>query len=76
MKNIYLVRNSDYDRSPLFVTDDKALATLVQHKIYSSYDPVEVPFLSSGGWYREDTTIATTDDDNVDKDFEVVDDDE
>ena len=76
MKKVYLVYNKDYERSPLFVTDDKAVATLVQHKIYSSYDPVEVPLLLSYGWYSEDTTIATTDDDNVDKDFEVVDDDE
>ena len=32
MEKIYLVCNSDYDRSPLFVTDDKAVATFVQHK--------------------------------------------
>ena len=75
MEKIYLVCNSDYDRSPLFVTDDKAVATLVQHKIYSSYDPVELPLLSSYGWYSEANTAAT-DDDNIDKDFEVVDDDE
>ena len=75
MKKIYLVCNSDYNRSPLFVTDDKAVATFVQHKIYSDYDAFELPFLSSVGWYREDNTAATKDN-NIDKDFEVVDDDE
>lgn len=75
MKKIYLVCNNDYNRSPLFATDDKAVATFVQHKIYSDYDIVELPFLSSFGWYREDNTAATKDN-NIDKDFEVVDDNE
>ena len=76
MKKIYLVCNNDYDRSPLFVTDDKAVATLVQHKIYSDYDIVELPFLSSFGWYRESASATATINNEVDKDFEVVDDDE
>ena len=75
MEKIYLVCNSDYDRSPLFVTDDKAVATFVQHKIYSDYDIVELPFLSSVGCYREDETTTTKDND-VNEDSEVVDDDE
>ena len=75
MKNIYLVRNSDYDRSPLFVTDDKDVATFIQYNIDSGYHLVELPFLSSYGWYGEANTAATEDND-VDKDFEVVDDDE
>ena len=72
MKKVYIVFKDNYDHTPIFVTDDKEVAEILQEKI-GGKGPEELPLVSSDGWYTH-TESATTATDILDDDEEGLDD--
>ena len=70
MKKVYVVCRTDYEHTPAFVVDDKDAAEILQKSISDANEPLELPFITVND--AQPTFVSR----DIDKDFEVVDDNE